>query len=140
MTSAALDRMLGTGALPTLTTHTISTRGLLDKELERVRERGYAVDREETEPGLACIGVALDLPGFRSAAISVSGPAAEYTASAEKRFVPILRRTARGLESSVGQALIYGRDASASALGEPYAAAAAHTGAGRKERPPHLRA
>jgi IclR family acetate operon transcriptional repressor len=135
MTSAALDRMLGTGVLPTRTEHTISSRGGLDKELEGVRKRGYAVDREETDPGLTCVGIAVDLPGFPSVAISVSGPASEYTASSEKRFVPILRETARGLESSVGRAVIHGADAAAAALGGSFTATATRAGKSRGAEP-----
>ena len=38
-----------------MTEHTITTGDRLLKELEQVRERGYAVDDEEIEPGLHCI-------------------------------------------------------------------------------------
>lgn len=38
-----------------MTEHTITTGDGLLKELEQVRERGYAVDDEEIEPGLHCI-------------------------------------------------------------------------------------
>lgn len=47
----------------------------LRKELETVQERGYAVDHEENEPGVACIGAPiLDMQGLPVAAMSVSGP------------------------------------------------------------------
>jgi len=47
----------------------------LRKELETVQERGYAVDDEENEPGVACIGAPiLDAHGLPAAAMSVSGP------------------------------------------------------------------
>lgn len=120
MTSEALDRTLGRGSLPTKTARTISDRASLDKELARVRERGYAVDREETDPGLACVGLPVELPGLGAAAISVSGPVSEYPASSEKQHVATLEHTARILESSFGQSLIFGgRPMPVPALAEP---------------------
>ena len=45
------------------------------KELEQVRYQGYAVDAEEREIGLYCLGVpVLNGHGNAVAAISISGP------------------------------------------------------------------
>lgn len=47
----------------------------LQVELEKVRQRGYAIDNEENEPGVACIGASiLDADGLPAAAVSMSGP------------------------------------------------------------------
>ncbi|MGH9666694.1 MAG: IclR family transcriptional regulator [Bryobacteraceae bacterium] len=47
----------------------------IDKELKRIRSRGYALDQEESEPGVCCVAAPVTdaLHGI-VAAISVSGP------------------------------------------------------------------
>jgi DNA-binding IclR family transcriptional regulator len=62
------------GPLERLTTMTLVTVGELHHELELTRERGYAVDREENEVGVACLAVPvyLDLPTNPTGSISVA--------------------------------------------------------------------
>ncbi|WP_326834780.1 IclR family transcriptional regulator [Amycolatopsis rhabdoformis] len=47
------------GRFETLTPHSISRRPQLEAEITRTRERGYAVDDEETAPGMMCVGAAV---------------------------------------------------------------------------------
>ncbi|MDY0236103.1 MAG: IclR family transcriptional regulator [Gudongella sp.] len=59
------------------TKHTIDNYEDLIIELEDVKQKGYAIDREEQEIGLYCIGAPiLDKNGNAMAAISISGPTA----------------------------------------------------------------
>lgn len=59
------------------TKNTIDKYEDLIKELEDVKEKGYAIDKEEQEIGLFCIGAPiLDKKGKALAAISISGPTA----------------------------------------------------------------
>ena len=61
--------------LTVYTEYTISSLEQLKEELDDVREKGYAIDREELELGLTCIGAPiLDHSGHAIAAISLSGP------------------------------------------------------------------
>ena len=57
----------------------------LRKELEAVQQRGYAIDNEENEPGVACIGSRIvDANGQPAAAMSISGPVHRVLANEKK--------------------------------------------------------
>lgn len=61
--------------LPEVTENTITDRGRLLEEFERVREQGYATDDEERVTGMRCIAApVLDQQDEVVAAVSVSGP------------------------------------------------------------------
>ncbi|MBK6601002.1 MAG: IclR family transcriptional regulator [Betaproteobacteria bacterium] len=70
-----IDRVIGLG-LERFTESTITSGPTLLAELERTRERGYALDQGEHQPGLLCIGAPIRDESERVfASISVSGPA-----------------------------------------------------------------
>lgn len=77
-TPAAVAAWVGAGPLPRRTPRTRVTAGDLAAELAAVRERGYALDDEENETGVACLALpvyalAPGAPsGAPSGAISVS--------------------------------------------------------------------
>lgn len=57
------ERLAGAAPLPTFTPNSIGTVEALRAELGAVRERGYAMDDEETVEGVVCFGVMV--PGRR---------------------------------------------------------------------------
>ena len=60
-------------------------------ELEEIRCKGYAVDHEELEYGLICLGVALiDSAGRPVGAISISGPSSRMTKENIEKFAKYL--------------------------------------------------
>jgi DNA-binding IclR family transcriptional regulator len=62
------------------TANTISEPGSLRRELKAIRDQGYAIDDEENEEGIRCVGAPiLDNKGKPVAAISVSGPTVRVT-------------------------------------------------------------
>lgn len=61
--------------LPTKTENTITSKETLFEELERISERGYAFNREESVPRLHAVGAPItDSSGVAIGAISISGP------------------------------------------------------------------
>jgi len=61
--------------LPRFTENTITNRRELEKELSKVREQGFALDREENEKDVRCI--AAPIRNYKRkviAAISISSP------------------------------------------------------------------
>lgn len=59
------------------TPKTIGSREELLKSLERIRRRGYAIDDEEIETGVRCVGAPVfDDQHYPIAAVSISGPSA----------------------------------------------------------------
>ncbi|HXH97691.1 MAG TPA: IclR family transcriptional regulator [Gaiellaceae bacterium] len=78
------------GPLVRRTERTIVDAAALDAELETTRARGYALDDEESEPGINCLAFALylDEPGRPAGAVSVAAvaqrtPLADLVAAAE---------------------------------------------------------
>jgi IclR family KDG regulon transcriptional repressor len=73
--SEDLDDLLTWGSLARLTPRTIIERGRLLKELRQVREQGFAVDDEESFPGIRCVAAPIrGAEGRVIAAISVTVP------------------------------------------------------------------
>jgi IclR family transcriptional regulator, KDG regulon repressor len=62
------------------TRHTITKPARLKAELKLIRQRGYALDDEEIEEGLRCVGApVMDHSGRVVAAMSIAGPAFRLT-------------------------------------------------------------
>lgn len=69
------DRLLKGLKLVRFNDRTLTTRSALSKELEQVRQKGYAVDRAEEVEGCHCVAAPiLDRHNYPVAAICVTGP------------------------------------------------------------------
>lgn len=74
-----------------MTSNTLLSVNEVQQQLSEVRRQGYAVDNEELEYGLVCLGVAIvDSTGKPVGAISVSGPVTRMTEANRKAFAEYL--------------------------------------------------
>jgi DNA-binding IclR family transcriptional regulator len=97
------DSILQLHGLPRITPKTITTAVELKAEFKPIRERGYALDNEETEMGLRCIGAAiLDYSGHPVAAVSVSAPSFRLTMDKVPDLAGPVVRVARALSEELG--------------------------------------
>jgi len=70
-----LEDFLLRAPFPRLTPTTITEAAAFRDEMVQVRNVGYAMDREEYEPGLVCVAVPVEIPAYNFlGAVSVSGP------------------------------------------------------------------
>ncbi|MFB6121906.1 MAG: IclR family transcriptional regulator [Haloferacaceae archaeon] len=92
--------------LPSLTDRTITDEAELFEELERTRERGYAINRQENVDGIRAVGVALTATDGRPmGALSVSGPIHRMNGEwFEEELPELLLGTAKELELNIAYA------------------------------------
>ncbi|WP_330296993.1 IclR family transcriptional regulator [Streptomyces sp. NBC_00503] len=85
--------------MPALTRHTLTGRVRLAEELAAVRVRGYAVDDEESELSVRCLGAAVfDRDGVPVGGVSLTTVTFLTSREELERFSPALLEAARGVE------------------------------------------
>lgn len=100
--AARVDALLAGAALPRFTARTLVEPDALRAELARARRQGYAVDDEEFQPGVVCIGAAVHgLDGQAVAAVSCSLP----TLRADRRNVARVRALVRDCARQISDRL-----------------------------------
>jgi len=83
------------------TPNTILTASQLFRAMEDIRNNGYAIDDQESEPGLVCFAAPIiDATGQALAAVSFSGPSGRMMEHKE-RNIAILKRIASRIMSSL---------------------------------------
>ncbi|HWT80094.1 MAG TPA: IclR family transcriptional regulator [Candidatus Methylomirabilis sp.] len=98
-----VDALLGPGPLERLTKHTLTSISQVRRELEKVREQGFALDREECEEGACCIAVPIyNSRGDVEAAIGISAPTTRLTPRRVEELIPIMLRTGREVSAQLG--------------------------------------
>ena len=108
--STALGKVLLTGVapgrlaahlpaepFPAPTARTIASPAEMAKEVRRTARRGHAVDDNEDSAGLKCLAVPVAVEEQTLAALSVSGPAGEFTPRRQKEYLERLHATADSL-------------------------------------------
>jgi DNA-binding IclR family transcriptional regulator len=85
------------------TPSTITSRQALERELETVRSQGFAIDDEENEPGIRCVGAPIaDYSQTAIAALSVSGPGDRIDRKRCAELAPIVRDAAQRISKRMG--------------------------------------
>ena len=85
--------------LPKYTDNTLTDADSLGGELEKIRRQGYALDDEEAEKGVSCIGAGIfDDEGRLVAGLSVSAPSDRLN----KSWAAQLRQTAEKISRAMG--------------------------------------
>jgi len=98
-----VNKIVRRWGLKPVTPNTITTASALKVELKAVRSRGYAIDEEEKEEGLRCIGAAVrSHSGKLAAAMSVSGPAFRMTKERVPEIGRALMEAASKLSAELG--------------------------------------
>jgi len=89
--------------LPERTGNTLTSPETLLAELERVRTQGYAIDDQENEVGVRCIGAPIfDYTGQVIGAISISGPVSRVTVEKCAEFAPMVKQAAQAISRRMG--------------------------------------
>lgn len=97
--------------LPRFTGRTIIDRRRLERALDAVRRRGYALESGEEHGGVGCIGAPVrDGPGRWVAAISVSGPLRGTPFALDRRRVALVVAAAAGLSRRMGFVAVDGQE------------------------------
>lgn len=90
-----IEEIIDEHGLPPVTTKTITDREDLFKELETIRERGVAFNKEESVSGLNAAGTVIQRKnGCVIGAISISGPAQRFRGEKLQTEIPNLLRGA----------------------------------------------
>jgi len=98
-----LTQLARTSGLRRFTAHTITSLANLRKELERIREQGYALEQEEAVEGLISVaGPVFDHTGRVVAACSVAGPATRITPSRLPEIARLVRATSQQISFRLG--------------------------------------
>lgn len=85
------------------TQNTVTSVPLLRRELKKVVDQGYAVDREECEAGVSCLAVPIrDYTGRVVAALGISGPTVRLTERRRSELVPFILQEGRRVSSGLG--------------------------------------
>jgi DNA-binding IclR family transcriptional regulator len=100
-----LNNLLKTAVFARHNSRTIISKNALRRELLLVKQSGYALDDEEDEPGLRCIGAPVfDETEKLVAAISVAGTTIQIAIDRVPMLARQVMRVARGISSRLGHA------------------------------------
>lgn len=104
MTDEELENYLPTKEMKRYTPKTIIDKDELKKHLKVIAEQGYAIDDEEMDVGVKCVGAPIrDYTRRIIGAVSVSGPSMRFTDERlEKELIPLVIRSGEEISHKLG--------------------------------------
>lgn len=107
-----IDAFLDGRPLEAYTRNTITSPELFLKEIEAIRRSGYAIDDEEREEGLRCIGAPVrSSSGEVIAAVSIAGPVFRITRDRTCVLAAAVAKAAEQISAALGYRSPNGRSA-----------------------------
>lgn len=98
-----LGELRSSGEIQKYTNKTIVDTELLQMELGKIKEQGFAFDDEQYLPGIRCVAAPVfKHTGKVAAAISVAGPTVRMTNKVVAQLIPLVRETAIGISARLG--------------------------------------
>lgn len=103
LTEEELQQYLARVELVKRTNKTIVDRQKLIEHLKKVRQQGYAIDNEENEYGVRCVGcVILNHESKPVGAVSIAGSKTKLTMNLIKKYAPLVMACANQISSKLG--------------------------------------
>ncbi|HTY21204.1 MAG TPA: IclR family transcriptional regulator, partial [Geobacteraceae bacterium] len=104
MSDEELAKYLPAKELKRFTPNTIIDRETLKKQLKQIAEQEYAIDNEELDLGVRCIGAPIrDYTRRIVGAISISGPSMRLTDERiENELIPLVKKAADEISTKLG--------------------------------------
>lgn len=98
MGAAQRQRLLANGPLDAYTPKTLTDPALIEDEIARVRQDGFAVDNEEFLPGLLCIAALVpNASGPSNLCVALQAPVMRLDLAKARTLLPALQRAAQAL-------------------------------------------
>jgi IclR family transcriptional regulator, KDG regulon repressor len=88
-------------SLEAYTDRTITELDELEADLALSKERGYAVDDEEREPGVRCIAAPIFRKGKIMAAIALSGPSFRISQEKDEEHAALVKQCAEQISQAI---------------------------------------
>jgi IclR family KDG regulon transcriptional repressor len=104
MTDEELENFLPQKEMKRYTPKTVTDREELKKHLKVIADQGYAIDDEEMDVGVKCVGAPIrDYTRRIIGAVSISGPSMRFTDERlEKELIPLVMRAGEEISHKLG--------------------------------------
>lgn len=104
MTDEELDHYLPTKELKRYTPSTITDRDEFKAHLAQIAEQGYAIDNEEMDIGVCCVGAPIrDYTRRIIGAVSISGPSMRFSMERmQNELIPLVKRAGEDISTKLG--------------------------------------